>query len=40
MKKEKKEINYFRILWVSGIYIALIIILVLVVIFKVKYEGR
>jgi len=40
MKKEKKKINYFRILWVSGIYIALIIILVLVVIFKVKYEGR
>lgn len=40
MKKEKKIINYFRILWVSGIYIALIIILVLVVIFKVKYEGR
>ena len=40
MKKEKMKINYFRILWVSGIYIALIIILVLVVIFKVKYEGR
>lgn len=40
MKKEKKKINYFRILWVSCIYIALIIILVLVVIFKVKYEGR
>ena len=39
MKKEKKKINYLRILWVSGIYIALIIILVLVVIFKVKYEG-
>ena len=33
MKKEKKKINYLRILWVSGIYIALIII-------KVKYEGR
>ena len=40
MKKEKKKINYFRIIWVRGIYIALIIILVLVVIFKVKYEGR
>ena len=40
MKKEKKKINYCRRLWVSGIYIALIIILVLVVIFKVKYEGR
>lgn len=40
MKKEKKKINYLRILWVSAIYIALMIILVLVVIFKVKYEGR
>ena len=40
MKKEKKKINYLRILLVSGIYIVLIIILVLVVIFKVKYEGR
>lgn len=40
MKKEKKKINYLRILWVSCIYIALMIILVLVVIFKVKYEGR
>ena len=40
MKKEKKKINNLRILWVSGIYITLIIILVLVVIFKVKYEGR
>ena len=40
MKKEKKKINYLRILCVSGIYIVLIIILVLVVIFKVKYEGR
>ena len=40
MKKENKKINYFRILWVGGIYIALISILVLAVIFKVKYEGR
>ena len=40
MKKKKYKINYLRILWVSGIYIALMIILVLVVIFKVKYEGR
>ena len=40
MKKEKKKINYLRILRESGIYIALMIILVLVVIFKVKYEGR
>ena len=40
MEKRKKKVNYLKILWVSGIYIALIIILVLVVIFKVKYEGR
>ncbi len=39
MGKEKKKINYLRILWVSGIYIMLIIILVLVVIFKVRFEG-
>lgn len=39
-KKEKKKINYPRIIWVSGIYIILIIILVLVIIFKVNYEGR
>ena len=47
MKKEKKKINYLRILWAVVVemislsyYIVLIIILVLVVIFKVKYEGR
>lgn len=39
-KKEKKKINYLRILWVSGIYIILLIILYLVIIYKVKYEGR
>lgn len=40
MKKEKKkrEINWLRIIWVSGIYIVLIAILILVIIFKVKYE--
>lgn len=38
-EKEKKKINYFRIIWVIGIYIILIIILYLVVTFKVKYEG-
>lgn len=38
-EKEKKKINYFRIIWVTGIYIILIIILYLVVTFKVKYEG-
>lgn len=39
-KKEKKKINYLRILWVSGVYIVLLIILYLVIIYKVKYEGR
>lgn len=37
--KEKKKINYLRIIWVTGIYIMLIIILYLVVTYKVKYEG-
>lgn len=39
-KKEKKKINYLRILWVSGVYIILLMILYLVIIYKVKYEGR
>lgn len=39
-KKEKKKINYLRILWVSGVYIVLLMILYLVIIYKVKYEGR
>lgn len=38
-KKEKKKINYLRILWISGIYIILFIILYLVIVYKVKYEG-
>ncbi len=38
-KKEKKKINYLRIIWVTGIYIMLIIILYLVVKYKVEYEG-
>ncbi len=40
MKKdnEKKKINIPRIIWVSGVYLMLIMILVLVIIFKVKYE--
>ena len=37
-KKEKKEKNIPRIIWVTGIYLILIIILELVVIYKVKYE--
>ena len=38
-KKEKKNINYLRIIWVTGIYVMLIIILYLVVKYKVEYEG-
>ena len=40
MKKEKKKkkINWLRIIWVSGVYLVLIAILILVIIFKVKYE--
>ena len=38
-KKEKKKINYPRIIWVTGIYVMLIIILYLVVKYKVEYEG-
>lgn len=37
-KKEKKKINYLRIIWVTGIYVMLIIILYLVVKYKVEYE--
>ena len=38
-KKERKKINYLRIIWVTGIYVMLIIILYLVVKYKVEYEG-
>ena len=38
-KKEKKKVNYLRIIWVTGIYVMLIIILYLVVKYKVEYEG-
>lgn len=38
-KKEKKKINWPRVLWVVGIYLILLIILYLVVEYKVKYEG-
>lgn len=37
--KEKKKINYLKIIWLTGIYVMLIIILYLVVTYKVKYEG-
>ena len=38
-KKEKKIINWPRILWIVGVYLILIIILYLVIEYKVKYEG-
>ena len=38
-KKEKKKINWLRVLWMTGIYIILFIILYLVIEYKVKYEG-
>lgn len=34
----KKKINYHKIIWISGIFIALILILYLVIVYKVKYE--
>ena len=39
-KLKSKKIDYLRILWVAGIYIILLIILYLVIVYKVKYEGR
>lgn len=38
-KKNKKKINWPRILWIVGVYLILFIILYLVVEYKVKYEG-
>ncbi len=38
-KKEKRKLNIPRIIWITGLYIALIMIFILVVIFKVKYQG-
>ena len=38
-EKENKKINWLRVLWVTGVYVILLIILYLVVVFKVKYEG-
>lgn len=37
--QKKKKINWPRVIWITGIYLMLIIILVLVVVYKVKYEG-
>lgn len=38
-KKGKKKINWLKVLWVTGIYAILLIILYLVIEYKVKYEG-
>ena len=38
LKKEKK-INWLKVVWMTGMYLFLIGILVLVVIYKVKFEG-
>ena len=35
----KKKVNFRKIIWVSGIFIALILILYLVIVYKVKYED-
>ena len=36
---KKKNVNVSRIIWVAGIFLALILILYLVIIYKVKYED-
>lgn len=36
---KKKNVNVSRIIWVVGIFFALILILYLVIIYKVKYED-
>lgn len=36
--KEKKKINWPRVIWLTCLYIALIMIFILIVIYKVKYE--
>lgn len=37
--KKLKNINIWRIIWISGIFLILLIILYLVVEYKVKYED-
>ena len=36
--KEKKKINYFKIVWVTGLIAVLIYILLIVIKYKVYYE--
>ena len=38
--KKRKKINLSRIVWVTGVFLILIIVLIMVVIYKVRYEGR
>lgn len=38
--KKRKKINLSRIVWVTGVFMILIIVLIMVVIYKVRYEGR
>ena len=38
-KKTKKKTNWLRVLWITCMYLSLIGILVLVIIYKVKFEG-
>ena len=37
--KKGKKINWLKIIWMTGMYLFLIGILILVVIYKVKFEG-
>lgn len=38
-KKEKKKIDWLKVLWMTCMYLFLIGVLALVVIYKVKFEG-
>jgi len=37
--KKKKNFNIWRVLWVVGIFVILLLILYLVIEYKVKYED-
>jgi len=37
--KNKKKVNIWKILWVAGIFVILLLILYLVIEYKVKYED-
>lgn len=38
MREKLKKVNWIRVVWVSFLYIALIGILILTIIYKVKFE--